>query len=581
MPDRPDVDRLRALIGDATFDRRFELVREAGAGGMGRVFEAREQSSGRRVAIKLMTGRAQVDLQRFAAEAEILEQLDHPRVVSYVAHGVTGAGAPYLAMQWLDGESLAERLRRGPLTVAEVVALARQLGEALAHAHGHGVVHRDLKPSNVLLVDGRIDDVRLIDFGVAKDTDGGRDLTHTGQLVGTPGYMAPEQALGRPGLDGRADLFALGCTMYQALTGTSPFPGDEIIEVLAHLLLHDPEPVDAVRPDVPPRLANLVGALLAKEPGARLADARAVVAEAEVMAAALAGRDAAALRTRPVLVPAGAGVEPVTRDERGGRGLPLRAATVPTGGRGRRRMLVAGLAIAAVALGGGLLFALVAGRDLPPPPPPVTRVMTQPDAGPAGPGSGAGAAPTSPGPTSTFDLAACTIDIRLGCEARCAAGEAEACHYWGESLSTGLGGVRRDEVAGVAMLVHGCELGSGRACTKAGLRILRAREPGGADLGLPASEAQRVLQLGCSAGSAHTCRWLGKHLMPPDGELPADAGRAYDALIRGCDLGDAASCWSLVEPLAQGRGDAAAQARARDAIAGACARGGTHPTCTK
>lgn len=274
-----------------------ELIREAASGGMGQVFEGRELGSGRRVAVKLVSDK-RPDLARFAAEAEILERLESEYVVGYVAHGVTRSGQPYLVMEWLEGETLAHRVAKGGLPIEAVVTVARRIANALAAAHERNVVHRDVKPSNILLVDRDPARAKLIDFGIARQLDHEQRLTTTGQLIGTPGYMAPEQALGRTTVDGRADLFGLGCVLYEMLYGKPPFAGAEVVEVLARVLMHDPEPITVA--NAPPvRLASLVRALLAKDPAARLADAHEVGAELDEIARALAAGDRSALRRQP------------------------------------------------------------------------------------------------------------------------------------------------------------------------------------------------------------------------------------------------------------------------------------------
>lgn len=519
-----ELGRLRALIADPTFEARFEVIGAAGTGGMGEVMRARARDDGRPLAIKLLAATGLSERARFTAEAEILERLDHPAIVGYVAHGVTGRGQPYLAMEWLDGETLADRLRGGPLAIDDAIALGQRLAAALAYAHGQGVIHRDVKPSNVILVGGAVAAARLIDFGVAKGHD--RELTHTGQLIGTPGYMAPEQALGRRAVDGRADLFALGATLYQALAGAPPFAGDEVMAVLAQVLLHEPAPLTAVRPEVPPRLAHLIAALLAKQPDDRLADATVVEAELATMAAARAARDRATLALRPRLVP----TTTVAVPRRARRGLTLAAA-----------LMVAGAI--------GLTVAWRAERS-------------------TGAGPPMGGAPA----------AGCDVDVRRGCAARCAAGDGEACYFLGEGHALGFGGLVKDDAAARTALTRGCDLGSGRACTKAATRGLEQLGRGGDDGAIRAAAAA-VLRRGCDLGSGHTCRRLGLEYTSPDGRLGADDALAVDALTRGCELADYPSCWAVAGLLDAGRGPAIHRARATAAIAQACAQGAPHPRC--
>lgn len=293
MGSEATIERLRAVMGDDTFSIRFTVEGEIGRGGMGSVHRAIDRASQQPVAIKLLHASAQH--ARFVLEAETLERLSHPAIVPYIGHGVTRDGDAYLAMGWLEGESLAERLERGPLSLADALAAGIRIASALAHAHAAGIVHRDIKPSNVMLVDKDPKQATLIDFGIAKDTQVTHGLTDTGQLVGTPGYMAPEQAMGTQVLDARTDLFAFGALLHHALVGTPPFDGRQTMEVLAHLLLKDPQPVRELRPEVPARLSALVSALLVKEREQRSSDAAAVEAELTQIASALATADTAAL----------------------------------------------------------------------------------------------------------------------------------------------------------------------------------------------------------------------------------------------------------------------------------------------
>jgi serine/threonine protein kinase len=333
-----DVERLRASVRDDpaedTFAGLFEVVREAGAGGMGKVYEAIERATSRRVAIKVITGLpGPSERARFAAEIEVIERLDHPAIVDYVAHGETSNGEPYLAMEWLVGDSLSTRLDRGTLSLVEAAFVGERIADALDHAHDHGVVHRDLKPSNIFLVDGKASEAHLIDFGIAKHS--GKDLTRSGQLVGTPGYMAPEQARGEKTINASADLFALGCVLYRALAGRDAFEGAEVMEILARLLLEDPPPLAQLRPDVPPRFAHLVGSLLSKDAAKRLGDAAVARDELRSIRVALDATDVAALGLKPDQVPTPQLASPPTvrssRPKRSKRWLAIAAGLAAVG----------------------------------------------------------------------------------------------------------------------------------------------------------------------------------------------------------------------------------------------------------
>ncbi|MDC3957057.1 serine/threonine-protein kinase [Polyangium jinanense] len=253
-------------------DDRFVIERVAGSGGMGSVFQAHDRLSGGPVAVKVLHDREPRDIARFDIEARVLAGLDHPGIVRYVTHGITSAGEPFLAMEWLAGEELGERLARGRLTVEESVGVISAAASALATAHARGVVHRDIKPSNVFLVDGALDRVKLLDFGLARMPLSPR-FTRTGVVLGTPSYMAPEQARGAPSLDARVDVFALGAVLFECLTGQPAFQGEHVMAILAKVLLEDPPPVRKLRPEVSVRLEALVACMLAKDPADRLVDA--------------------------------------------------------------------------------------------------------------------------------------------------------------------------------------------------------------------------------------------------------------------------------------------------------------------
>ncbi|WP_394850808.1 serine/threonine protein kinase [Pendulispora brunnea] len=264
------------------FGERFDIEREAGLGGTSIVYRARDRVTGAPVALKVMRTTHPSALRRLDAEARALEMLQHPAVVRYVAHGVGSEGEPYLAMEWIDGETLAARLQRRALDVHEVVKLGRCIAEALTSAHALGILHRDVKPSNVLLPERAIEQAKLADFGLARSMgiermcDVGSQRTATGTIIGTPGYMAPEQAHGIADLDARADLFSLGCLLFRCLTDAEAFEGSRALTALAKLVLLEPPRVIDLRPDVPAALDDLVAALLAKERDLRPASAEAV-----------------------------------------------------------------------------------------------------------------------------------------------------------------------------------------------------------------------------------------------------------------------------------------------------------------
>ncbi|XXY52907.1 protein kinase [Sorangium sp. So ce269] len=259
-------------------DGRFCIEHLAASGGMGAVYRAHDRETGEAVAIKLLTNEGAQHLGRFAREAQALAAARVPGVVRYVAHGATAWGQPYIAMEWLDGETLSERLTHKGLTLEETVELGLRVARTLGAIHELGLVHRDLKPSNLLIEEGSLERVSLIDFGLARAvTD--EPLTAAGLVLGTPGYMAPEQARGELSVDARADVFALGCILYRCLTGRAAFQGNGGLAVLMKVLLEDPPRVRELRPGIPAALDRLVTRMLAKSPSDRPADGDAVADE--------------------------------------------------------------------------------------------------------------------------------------------------------------------------------------------------------------------------------------------------------------------------------------------------------------
>jgi serine/threonine-protein kinase len=297
-------EQLQRTLGNA-----YLLERELGGGGMSRVFVALDQVLNRRVVVKVLLPElaAGVNVERFRREIQLAAQLQHPHIVPLLSAG-EAEGLPYFIMPFVTGESLRARVtREGEFPVAETMRILRDVVSALAYAHGRGIIHRDVKPDNVLLSGG----VAVVtDFGVAKavsastGSDGHAGLTSLGVALGTPAYMAPEQATANPNTDHRADIYALGVVAYEMLTGSPPFSGRSPQQVLAAHVVEEPEPVERRRPAVPPMLAMLVKDCLAKRPADRPQTAGDVMQLLDAVATP-SGGTAATTVVRPAAVPAG------------------------------------------------------------------------------------------------------------------------------------------------------------------------------------------------------------------------------------------------------------------------------------
>lgn len=259
---------------------RYVVLPKLGHGGMGEVYLALDTSLDRKVALKILPPETQADpatRERFLREARAAAAIDHPYICKIFEAG-EAEGVFYIAMEFVEGETLGERLRNGPLDWREAVRIAGEVAEALARAHEKGVVHRDLKPSNVMLApDGH---VKVLDFGLAKrlafagaQAETAATLTVEGALLGTPAYMSPEQARGMP-VDHRSDIFSLGLLLYEMLSGHNPFQKSSLAETLAAILKETPPPVGRYNSDCPRRLEDTVARMLAKDAGQRHASAR-------------------------------------------------------------------------------------------------------------------------------------------------------------------------------------------------------------------------------------------------------------------------------------------------------------------
>ncbi|HJR59326.1 MAG TPA: protein kinase [Vicinamibacterales bacterium] len=271
----------------------YEIVAALGAGGMGEVYRATDTRLARTVAIKVLPQMLAADPQfrdRFEREARVVSQLNHPNICTLYDIGEQN-GTAFLVMELLEGETLADRIRKGPLTVDQVLDYAMQIADALDKAHRQGIIHRDLKPANVMLVRGGSGSVpstcKLLDFGLAKigaiagsgivetrmvtspvPSAGGTPLTAQGSILGTFQYMAPEQVEGQE-VDGRADLWAFGCVVYEMITGRPPFEGKSHASLIAAILEREPRPMSELQPMTPPALGRVVRTCLAKNPSDR------------------------------------------------------------------------------------------------------------------------------------------------------------------------------------------------------------------------------------------------------------------------------------------------------------------------
>jgi pimeloyl-ACP methyl ester carboxylesterase/tetratricopeptide (TPR) repeat protein len=256
---------------------QYEIVEQLGGGGMGVVYKALDRRLHRFVALKFLPPALGTEHElklRFLQEAKAIASLDHPNICALLEVEELAGGQLFMVMPYYEGETLKQKIARGPLGVEQALTYASQIAAGLAHAHAAGVVHRDIKPANLVVTpDERI---KILDFGVAKVAD--LNLTRTGAVLGTPFYMSPEQAGGDP-VDHRTDLWALGAVLYEMLAGRPPFQADNAQALYFVIQFRDPASIRAVRPEVPPALEAVVHRLLEKEPLRRCGDAGQVVAE--------------------------------------------------------------------------------------------------------------------------------------------------------------------------------------------------------------------------------------------------------------------------------------------------------------
>ncbi|MDX2023310.1 MAG: serine/threonine-protein kinase [Deltaproteobacteria bacterium] len=384
----------------------YEITRLIGRGGMGAVWEAKHlRLPGRFVAIKVLLGgggSAEI-LSRFRREVEIASRLGHPNIVEAIDFNTLPDGTPYQVLERLLGESLGERLRRGPIALAETMALVRQIASGLAAAHREGIVHRDLKPENIFLCpppdDSPIPRVKILDFGISKMRGAQTFKTQESVVMGTPQYMSPEQASGNnQAVDERTDVFALGAIVYEMLSGHMAFAGDNVLTVMVQVMQGQPTPLQQVMPSLPASVVAAVEAALQKDLAKRCPNVAAFVQ-------ALTGRPLDA-RTGPVPAAPGFAVGDAlaaTLPPEAAAGLSAvahtqapRAPAAPTAKVKRTGPGVLLALVGACALTAGAFFFLKGSVHAPPAPVDPTTVAAPPPA--ATPPAPAPVAPLAPAP---------------------------------------------------------------------------------------------------------------------------------------------------------------------------------------
>ncbi len=292
VPSSELTDFLAPPLGPGEIGRLgpYRILKILGAGGMGVVFQAEDPGLRRLVALKAMLPTLAASAsarERFLREARSAAAVEHDHIVAVYQVG-EDRGVPYLAMPLLRGEPLDARLKRDKrLPLADVLRIARETAAGLEAARQRGMIHRDIKPANLWLEEGT-GRVKILDFGLARTADDEGHLTQQGAILGTPAYMAPEQAGGKT--DHRADLFSLGCVIYRMATGEQPFKGTDAISMLMAVAADAPRPPAAINPRIPPALSELILRLLAKKPEQRPASAQAVVEAIRVIEAAPKGK---------------------------------------------------------------------------------------------------------------------------------------------------------------------------------------------------------------------------------------------------------------------------------------------------
>ena len=433
---RPDP-AIDPLIG-TVIGGRYQLIRRIGKGGMGLVYEADHLGIGKRVAVKLLLDKYSDDpevVARFEREARTASAIGDEHIVEVFDAGVTEDGRSYLVMELLIGLSLADVAEAtGPMPAARAVPIVRQVLRGLAAAHAKGIVHRDMKPENVFLLQkpDRHDVVKIMDFGISKflqDRESKVRLTATGAVIGTPVYMAPEQAMGTGEIDARVDLYAVGVMLYELLAGRPPFQAPTYIALVTQHLQMPPPPLQMARPDLPTALVVAVHKALEKDPRDRFASA-AEMAAALPSAAAVANLDRVATLTGPTMPDAGGTAAESPRGKKAKAAITPGGAAVPTTSRWpapssvgttrRRWPWMAAIVALAATLGAGIVVVALrpsgkrpAAAAAPPPAPAVVTGSLEVVTDPAGATVEIDGSPRGTTPVVVAGLAAGIHEVRL------------------------------------------------------------------------------------------------------------------------------------------------------------------------
>lgn len=301
-----------------TYGGRYEVIERIGVGGMAEVYKARDELLGREVAVKVLSDRLSTDrtfVERFRREAQAAANLSHPNIVSLYDYGADEeGGANFIVMELIDGRGLEAVIADdGPLMPERAAEIATDVAKALERAHTSSLVHRDVKPSNIMITS--YGQTKVTDFGIARATgDAEQTMTQTGMVIGTASYLAPEQAQGNP-VDARSDVYALGCVLFEMLTGRPPFSGDTPLSIAYKHVRETPEPPSAINPDVPDALDAIVMKALAKNPDNRYQSAREMAEDLERFSAGQKVHAGPLMAGTTTVAPAATGTQVIEREE--------------------------------------------------------------------------------------------------------------------------------------------------------------------------------------------------------------------------------------------------------------------------